>query len=104
MPEYIDIEVALKTAIKERKFVISEQDMLNTQRVFKTIYSDLAEFLYSLPRADVVEVVRCGECMHRGDGDVCPMRHFVWTPDEGYKFVDLTMDDYFCSKGERRGK
>ena len=102
-PKYIDVEVALKTAIKERKFVISEQDMLNTQRVFKTIYSDLAEFLYSLPRADVVEVVRCGECMHRGDGDICPMRHLIFdVPSASYIWIDQTLNDGFCSFGVRK--
>lgn len=96
MPEYIDIEVALKTAIKERKVAISEQDMLNTQRVFKTIYSDLAEFLYSLPRADVVEVVRCKDCKHSDFIKSCSK----YECRKGCEPLKYSND--FCSYGERK--
>ena len=51
---------------------------------------------------DAVEVVRCGRCANRGDSDKCPMRHLVWKPDVGYIWADFTMDEYFCSFGERK--
>lgn len=55
--------------------------------------------LEETPTVDAVQVVRCKDCRHRGDGDVCPMRHIVWSEEEGYYFVDFTMDDYYCSFG-----
>ena len=40
-----------------------------------------------LPTAEVVEVVRCGECIHRNSGRMyCQGRH----------------PDWYCPKGERR--
>ena len=98
MSEYIDIEVALQKAIKEKKFVFSTHDIMNNEVVVKTVYNDLAEFLYSLPRADVVEVVRCANCtalMASSGGSYCArlsstlQKHYVRT-------------DGFCSCGERR--
>ena len=46
------------------------------------------DYLDEVPAADVVEVVRCGDCIHAGDRD-CPID---W-PKNG--------EDY-CSFGERR--
>lgn len=47
-------------------------------------------------RADVVEVVRCKECMHNGSFDTdCP---FGWR-DERFNLPD---DMDFCSYGERK--
>lgn len=60
------------------------------------------------PTADVVEVVKCKDCKHRGDFG-CPMyreEDIEWD-DDGYTecdiiIHDLTKDDYFCSYGERK--
>ena len=56
---------------------------------------------------DVEVVVRCRECKHRYTEN-CPMyfHDFYWL--EGYgEYVDddtdHTEDDYFCTKGERKG-
>lgn len=47
----------------------------------------------SVPAADVVEVVRCKDCKHRGEQADCP---FCW-------LADMKMgDEHFCSYGERR--
>lgn len=49
----------------------------------------------NVPSADVVEVVRCKECMHNGSFDTdCP---FGWR-DERFNLPD---DIDFCSYGER---
>lgn len=60
-----------------------------------------------LPAVDAVEVVRCGDCMWRGNERKCPM---CWTeyyddPDDGADMVfrDNTTDDGFCHCGERAG-
>lgn len=60
------------------------------------------------PRADVVEVVRCKECMHRGE-EICPMyseRYEFYYDDDDWGDVDLIINDYtddygFCHLGER---
>ena len=63
----------------------------------------------SLPSAEAVEVVRCGECKNRGS-DACPMFFEEWfTIDEGdgyvdddYREHDYTTDEGYCHWGERR--
>lgn len=60
-------------------------------------------------KADVVKVVRCKDCKHRGDEGACPMYHveeLEWD-DDGYMEVDYvphdyTTDDGFCDRGERK--
>lgn len=58
-------------------------------------------FAESAPAADVVEVVRCKDCVH---GTLCENR-------AGADYVDCALDDAstrllhdFCSYGERRGE
>lgn len=68
----------------------------------------VAECSYTFQnKADVVEVVRCKDCKHRGDFG-CPMYHeedIEWD-DDGYTeceviIHDYSRDDAFCSDGER---
>lgn len=56
--------------------------------------------------ADVVQVVRCKDCKHRGDYP-CPLYHeeLVEWDDDGYSECDLvqhdkTTDNGFCHMGE----
>ena len=71
--------------------------------------SQLLEAILNAPTADVVEVVRCKDCKHRGDG-VCPMcfeEYSASDDGEGYMVddwitIDNTQDDAFCSYGERK--
>ena len=69
MPEYIEREELLKKAIKERRFVFQMEDLLNNEVIFKTVYKDLAEFINSIPAADVT-----------------PVRHGRWMENEDYMF------------------
>ena len=68
---------------------------------------DAAEALQLVPAADVVEVVRCRECIHRPSGtgvnhdvkfpdDACPCQ----CPDPWYSWVPP--DDWYCASGERK--
>ena len=54
MAEYIEREALLTKALKEKRFVFQMEDLLNNEIVVKTVYSDLAEFVNSIPAADVV--------------------------------------------------
>ena len=54
------------------------------------------------------EIVRCKDCKHRY-GDECPMRHVEWVECEEDGYIeyddvvhDHTMDDGYCSFGERK--
>ena len=63
----------------------------------------------SVVEENVVEVVRCKDCKHRGDDVHCPMcyeEEIEWD-DDGYTEVDWilhdrTKDEGFCDRGERR--
>jgi len=68
---------------------------------------EMLDEIEDLPAVDAVEVVRCGDCMWRGNERKCPM---CWTeyyddPDDGADtvFRDNTTDDGFCHCGERAG-
>ena len=51
----------------------------------------VARFIDAIPAADVVEVVRCRECVHwRGENDIC----------KGIG-IDFRADGY-CSEGKRK--
>ena len=49
------------------------------------------------PAADVVEVVRCKDCIRRYDTDECPMCFLI----EG-KYYEYTNENGFCDRGERK--
>lgn len=52
------------------------------------------------PTIDAVPVVRCRECVFRGQHDLCPMNVRVYMLDEA-AYLDCTEDDGFCHKGEK---
>ena len=67
----------------------------------------VARFIDAIPAADVVEVVRCRDCIHRPSGtgvnhdvkfpdDVCPCK----CPDSWYSWIPP--DDWFCADGKRK--
>ena len=50
------------------------------------------------------DLIRCKDCMHRGDGLECPMCHDeYYDDDDGGDWVthDRTVDDGFCHEGKR---
>lgn len=62
--EYIEREALLEKVLKENRFVFRTDDLLNNKIIYETVYNDFAEVLYSIPTADVVEVVRCKYCIN----------------------------------------
>lgn len=61
MARYIDADKIITDAIKERKFVLQKEDLIKSQEVVvRTVYKDLAEFIYSQPTADVVGIPEGG--------------------------------------------
>lgn len=57
MAEYVEKKAILGKAIKEKRFVFRHEDLLKNDVVFKTVYKNLAEFIESIPAADVAPVV-----------------------------------------------
>lgn len=57
-------------------------------------YHESTHQIDRIPAADVVEVVRCGECKHYDNG----WCHRVHNPAQYSK----TTDDWFCADGERK--
>ena len=62
------------------------------------------------PAEDVLKIVRCRECIHRGE-TICPMYservEFYYDDDDDYGDCDLIINDYtidggFCHMGERK--
>lgn len=56
------------------------------------------EIVEEFPAVDAVPVVRCKDCKHRGNPDICPL---TFECDDFY-IVDRTGDDRFCDKGEMK--
>ena len=69
---------------------------------------DIVRLIEKIPTIDAVEVVRCKDCKHRGNDDICPMIKIRMCNDgDGYfdeVSEDKTFDDGFCSYGERKAE
>lgn len=77
--------------------------------------SDLSDNIYCIPAADVVEVVRCKDCIHAPLPGDCEGNDMEWPEIDGI-YEDCTCPHYcgdnwysarpdpegFCEKGERR--
>lgn len=87
----------------DKELIYREDLIAEYGRVHKGPAGGARELMRLAPAVDAVEVVRCGECMHRGDGDICPMRHLIFdVPSASYIWIDQTLNDGFCSFGVRK--
>ena len=79
---------------------------------------EVREVVDSVPAADVVEVVRCKDCVHRpeaSDGVTSGVRVEAPRDEEGWHddtcpylcgdpwYNEIPNDDWFCHLGERKG-
>ena len=55
MKEYIERDKLFQKVLEEKRFVLKKEDMLNQAYVIQTVYGDFADFVNSIPAADVVE-------------------------------------------------
>lgn len=81
---------------------------LEASRVHRQEHHHLMRITKKQPTADVVKVVRCKDCKHRGTDD-CPMYHeeYIAWDDDGCLERDIIIHDAtesnsFCSHGERK--
>ena len=89
MSRYIDAD-ALYKVVTERY-----SDITAGSYPYNYVAFDMANLVKKAPTADVVEVVRCKDCVFRLQDDVCG-RYYCELDDS---YVGET--DY-CSRGERR--
>lgn len=97
MPRYIDADEF------EKRIKPYDTD----DRIEKAVYIFAHNMMMSTPTADVVEVIRCKDCMHRPTGT--GVNHDLEFPDyvcpchcEDYWYSWMPDDDWFCADGERR--
>ena len=88
MTEYIERDAILREI--ERREALMVGDKLVSVDAMKS-------FIKNRPAADVVEVVRCKDCIRRYDTDECPMCFLI----EG-KYYEHTNENGFCDRGERK--
>lgn len=79
MPRYIDADLLINA--------INDADII----------TDTAKFIRDFPTADVVEVVRCKDCIHYENG-------FCYNPNtyDDEKTRGNTIPNWFCADGERK--
>lgn len=102
MAEYINRDTALAFPFANGKY---DHEHANEHFVFGC--ESYKEWLEQLPTADVVPVVRCGECKwSKNYGlDLMCQKHSGITKNklgEDIHFVEWHSKYYFCSDGERR--
>lgn len=66
----------------------------------RAAFSEVLARVKTMLDIDAVPVVRCRECVFRGQHDLCPMNVRVYMLDEA-AYLDCTEDDGFCHKGEK---
>jgi hypothetical protein len=80
-----------------QKMLVDLRTSLNERYISIGISMALHQ-LEGFPQMDAVPVVRCKDCIFRGQHDLCPMCVSVYMLDEA-AYLDCTEDDGFCHKG-----
>ncbi|MBR4016355.1 MAG: hypothetical protein IKK11_00900 [Oscillospiraceae bacterium] len=96
MAEYIELEELKKVLSNEAVHCLTFQKKGEARGLVKA-----KEIVSKLPAADVVEVVRCKDCIHWGgeyDTNECSLITQLANPDYWLK----TAPDDFCSSGVRK--
>ena len=115
MPRYIDADALYERTVELEATALSQLEKLNCMpfsemdqdqyiqwRVWSAIYQERGAFKQDVANADtadVVEVVRCKDCIHKySDRNqiICQKLYFC----DGFNFEPS--NDAFCSCGERR--
>lgn len=50
---------------------------------------------------NTIKIIKCKNCIFRGNYYICPMRHMYYN-DEKQFIVDLTQDDSYCDIGTEK--
>lgn len=89
---------ALLGILRKRGRELIKMNLIGSERTvaINTVY-ECVGIAKDAPAVDAVEVVRCKDCKHRGDGYTCPMHFAHMHCDDD----DFTSDDGFCERGAR---
>lgn len=93
MPRYIDRDIAMS-----HPFANGQYDKENANEHFIFGYEGYKEWLEQLPTVDVVEVVRCKDCIHSSQ---CTQEIVMRLRVGSYLYCPMG-NEGFCSHGERR--
>lgn len=82
------------------RYIDADAELVRVERLNLVCGSVIKEFLTTAKTADVVEVVRCGECKWWKS-------NFTWNGKEvkvcvKEPYEPVRTDDFFCADGERR--
>ena len=104
MPEYIERE-ALKKVFKEKHDSVMQNEMYSKQRKWYEAlgYSVTLSVLENAPTADVVEVVRCRNCMHGQYAYLNGQKIATGVTCE-YDQDRIKPFNHFCGNGERKDR
>lgn len=92
--EYISREAAIDAVLSYNGYF---QDQLSTNNMILKMEAEVA--IDDVPAADVVEVVRCKDCVfYRSATGFC---HYHSKEYDGGEYWDKFGSDDFCSRGER---
>jgi hypothetical protein len=91
MKEYIEKEATIK------RFTFATLDCLGMEPQIRA--SDVVKAIDAIPAADVVEVVRCGECMFWDAPPSCEGLARCRTGESGVRFRKAYD---FCSRGRKK--
>lgn len=94
------LKEAWRARLKDNKRKVKDNEATRPYCHFESLFADaLCEYLDSAPSVDTVHVVRCRECVHNEDEDVCP---FVRV-NRGKNWLEIIKPhpDGFCHKGAK---
>lgn len=97
MAEYIEREALLKKMLGLHTIPVYIGHVTDEDKMFET----MVEVVEEQPTADVVEVVRCKDCIHREilADSISKEISAICLLGEALHFVE---DNHYCSYGERR--
>ena len=88
MSDLISREAAIAAVERREKYLVGDK---------RVDVESVKNFLANRPAVDAVGVVRCKDCVYRGNLDICPMT-YEYPTDHAF---DMTENDDFYSKGKK---
>lgn len=97
--EYIDKRQLLRELTELKQHSLLTNPEAKSADVFNSVKKLILD---TQPESGIARVVRCKDCVHRGDVLECPMLRRVGETEEGFLYEDLTVDEGFCSCATKR--
>ena len=102
MPRYIDAELLIDKLEEKMRTAEEPYQLTDGEKNFNFGLELATEIAFNMPTADVVEVVRCNDCIFsKRDMDVHPDPKIL-NKDRWCELYGMKPPDWFCADGERR--